>query len=79
MRTILGHIVSHPVVAGVCILFTFLGGDPLDGVMSDGYGSVLVNKISAPLLHIWVIVAYVVVNLTTVRSRPRRLLLLHIK
>ena len=26
MRTLLGHIVSHPAFAGVCILFTFLRG-----------------------------------------------------
>ena len=51
MRTILGHIVSHPAFAGVCILFPF-GGGAMDGVMSDGYRSVLVHKISAQLLHI---------------------------
>jgi hypothetical protein len=53
MRTLLGHIVSHPAFAGVCILFTFfLGGGAMDGVMSDGYRSVLVHKLSAQLLHI---------------------------
>ena len=46
MPTILGHIVLHPAVAGACILFTF-GGDPMNGVMIDGYQSVLVHKISA--------------------------------
>jgi hypothetical protein len=40
MHTISGHIVSLPAVAGVYILFTFFFY-PMDGVMSDGYRSVV--------------------------------------